>query len=278
MTRLRGVLVGLVLWFGFTGRALAAEVHLFTDPAAFAAAAGGDLTPIDFEGEEQQAATLTYPCVTFSSLEGTDQDLYIVSPATYSPLTSNVLVSNRNFNPLIATFTEPTAGAAAELYSLVGGSTLTVSVHTSDGTTEHVVPVTPDVPTFFGVLVKGATLEQLVVTPEFGAFAGVDHFVCVPPAPEDPVGSALEALFAAVEAGVRDGSIALRDRGLAARLAVLRRAWEAGDYEQMAGVLHSLVPYVRARIGRGIAPATGNDLLELIAAALSAVEGVRRLG
>lgn len=278
MTGLRGVLAGLVLLLGFAGRAMAAEVHVFADPAAFAAAAGSDLAPIDFEGEEQQAATLAYPCVTFSSVEGTDQDLYIVSPATYSPLTSNVLVSNRNFNPLIATFTEPTAGAAAELYSLVGGSALTVSVVTSAGTSEHVVLVTPDTSTFFGVVVEGATLEQLIVTPEEGAFAGVDHFVCVPPAPDDPVGSALEALFAAVEAGVRDGSIALGDRGLEARLAVLRRAWEAGAYDQLAGVLRSLAPYVRARIGRGIAPATGNHLLERIAAALSAVEGVRRRG
>lgn len=273
MKPLRGFVVALLLLGACSGTAHAQSVTVYTSRADFVAAAGA-LPTLDFEGPEVLASSVSVPGVTFSSVpDGSNLEIYLISPATYPAITSNVLASNRNFQPLFATFDGSVNAVGTDLLSLVSGSQLLVTVSGPHGDTIHPVAVLPDTPVFFGVIVDGGSITRVTVTPDpLLGFAAVDNFafgVASPPVPPDPLKQALEDLFASVEAGLADGSISAGNgSALNAHLQSVRRTWAAGDRVGLANALTALRNFVRARSGKTITAARAAHLLEAIQRAL----------
>ncbi|MBI3910869.1 MAG: hypothetical protein HY320_08040 [Armatimonadetes bacterium] len=264
MKVLRSFALGLWLMACCAGTAHAQEVQVFTSRAPFdAATSGAALHTLDFEGAEVQAQELVYPGVTFSSNDATVEGLWIISPFYYGGITSNVLVGNHSSNSVIATFAEGTNAVGTDLFSLVEGSYLFVTLSTTAGEMTIPLSVVPDAPVFLGVVVKGGALLRMTVSPEDGAYAAVDNFACGTVV-FDPLPQALAALFASVGEGIEDGTIHCRGNALSALLDRVQRAWDAADRAQLRVALRALYNFVRARAGKCIAWERARALVEII--------------
>lgn len=273
MKTLRLIALTVALCSTVAARADAQQPVVAATRAEFHAAVGAALHTHDFEGPTGFLRKLELPPAAFSSLDGSDQDLFILGPETLPALPGNVLASNQNSNPLVVDLAPGTNAVGTDLLSLVVGTRLLVTVTTPAGETSFPVDVATDAPTFVGVVVPGGQITRVTVTPEAGAYAATDNFaagtVVAPPA--DPLRAALEALVACASEGVADGSIRHPVKPLETHLAKVLRAYEKGKQPQFDNALGAFANFVRARSGKSIHPARAAQLLELAAAVRAAL-------
>lgn len=266
--------VAALLWMGGT-RPAAAQAQVFSDRANWSASAG-TVNTLDFEelNDLVFVQTVSYPGVTFSSTDGDPQDLVAISPESFSfpSLQSRVLASNRNSNPLIATFSSPVRSVGLDVLVVPGGKSLTVTVETGDGPQQVDVPLTDGGPAFVGFVAERGITRITIANP-----AGQEAFACSDNfsfggeiTPTNPALDSLDRLKAAIEAGITDGTIKKVGRSLLLKEAVARAAVVRGKARPAVLVLKAFKLEVRALRTR-IAPAKAAELQALADECIAAI-------
>jgi hypothetical protein len=264
-----GALLTIIL-VGAPRPASAQGVQLFTDRGVFTTAAGSGLTSVDFDGltDGAQSQTLAVPGALFHSLDGDTADLMVVSPDTYSfpALTSRVLLSNRNFNPMVVDFSPQAAAVGLDVLALPTGAGLVVTVEGTEGSQAFEVPLTDGGPAFIGFVAPSGGISRISIANAAGqnAYVGVDNvsFGAVPPA--DPLARCLDRLSAAIAEGRADGSIRTRGQELERKVATARAALAQKKGRAALAMLRSLRAQVREQRGRKMARARAEQLVGLI--------------
>ncbi len=255
--------VAALLWMGGT-RPAAAQAQVFSDRATWSAAAGS-INTLDFEDltDLEFVQTVSYPGVTFSSTDGDPQDLVAISPESFSfpSLQSRVLASNRNSNPLIATFASTVRSVGLDVLAVPTGGSLSVTVETGAGSQQVDVALTDGGPAFVGFIAPSGILRVTVANPAGQtAFACSDNFSFggVPDS-TNPALDSLDRLKAAVEAGITDGTIKNVGRSLLQKVALARALTVRGKARPAVLVLKAFKLQVRG-LRKKIAPAKAAEL------------------
>lgn len=266
-----------LLWMG-SSRPAAAQAQVFSDQATWSAAAGTVVTR-DFEEltDLEFVETVSYDGVTFSSTDGDPQDIVAISPDVVSAASvqSRVLASNRNSNPLIATFSSPVRAVGLDVLAFPTGTSFSVTVETGGGLQQVDVALTDGGPSFIGFVAPSGITEVTIANP-----AGQEVFVCtdnfsyggVPDSGEDPVLACLDSLKASVEAGIADGSIKNVGKSLLKKVASARAAVERGKARPAVNKLNAFKNAVKGA-KKKIAPAKAAELQSLADECIAANAG-----
>ena len=255
-----------MLWLG-GARPAAAQSQVFADRATWAASAGTVQTR-DFEelSDDQFFQTVSYDGVTFSSLDGTTEDLRPVSPETFSfpSLLSRALASNLNFNPMVATFSPAVRAVGLDVLVVPTGRSLSVTVETGAGSQQLDVALTDGGPAFVGFIApSGITRVTVANAPDQEVFVCVDN-VSYGGVPDggNPALAKLDALKASVEAGMADGTIKKVGKSLLKKVASARAAAVRGKNQPATKKLKAFKNQVTAA-KKKIAPAKAAELQAL---------------
>jgi hypothetical protein len=251
-----------LLWMGGS-RPAAAQAQVFSDRATWSSAAGSVVTR-DFEEltDLEYVQTVSYDDVSFSSTEGHERDLVAVSPTIFDNLSSRVLVSNRNSNPMVATFSSPVKSVGLDVVTLYGGTGLSATIETVDGSQQVDIPLPGGVPAFIGFISDSGITSVTVSNPQ-----GQNDFACVDnvsyggnDAPADPASACLDNLEAAIAAGIAGGSIKNIGNSLLGKIAEARAYLAGGDDANAVGVLKAFKKELKAQTGKKIASAKAAEL------------------
>ncbi|MFN3651088.1 MAG: hypothetical protein ACK47B_16055 [Armatimonadota bacterium] len=253
----------------------AQQLEYFGQRADFAAASGDDLARLDFTELEDNShfQTLAYPGLELRSTDGDPGDLMVISDELFPglpALQSRVLLSNRNFNPLVLEVNPGVTAVGLDVMALLSGGGVEVIVDTTAGSQSYLVPLTDGGPTFVGFIARQGTITRVTVAnvPGEAQFIAVDN-VCYGNVPV-PIGAALEALEEALAAGRADGSVCGLGSSLEDKLAAVRAAVEAEDLAAAGTALRCFDDHVRAQRGKKIS-ADRADQLRTLAAELAAL-------
>jgi hypothetical protein len=264
-----------LLWMGGS-RPASAQSQVFSDRASWSTAAGA-VTTRDFEelSDDNLFQTLAYPGVTFSSTDADPQDLRPLSPDSFSfpSLTSRALASNRNFNPLVATFSPAVRAVGLDVVVVPTGGALSVTVETTAGSQQVDVALTDGGPAFIGFVADSGISRVTVANP-----AGQSAFVCVDNVSyggssgggTNPALTSLDLLKASVEAGIADGSIKLVGRSLLQKV-VIARALVVRNRTRPAVLVLIAFKHEVVAGRKKIAPAKVTELLALTDECLKAL-------
>jgi hypothetical protein len=289
MTRISAWTAGFVAigLFCSARPASAQQYRMFTDRAQFGSAVDAQsITEHTFEelGDGSYYQRVEYAGLSLRSLDDDPQDLLVISPESYSfpALRSKVLLSNRNFHPMVMDFSTAPAAVGLEGIRLPQGDMIVITVEGTGGTETFEVAVVQGGPQFVGFMASTGSVTKVSVAnpPGVNEFIAVDN-VCfggaaVDEGGEDPLGDCLERLSAAIAAGRADGSIRSLGQSLEHKMDLIRAAAGAGRYRRVGMLLRALKLQVRAQRGRKIATARADQLQGLIAECLAAVDAHRQ--
>jgi hypothetical protein len=246
----------------------------------------GQMTQLDFEDQADSTyhQQVQYPGVTFHSLDADPQDLLVISPESYSfpALRSKVLLSNRNFHPVVMDFSATAGAVGLEGIRLPEGDRVVVTVEGNGVTESFEVLLAQGGPQFVGVVSNAGPITRVSVgNPEgVSEFVAVDN-VCFGEAAgggeeEDPLGDCLDRLAAAIQAGRADHSIRMPGQSLERKVQLAMAAAENARYRRAGVLVKALKLQIRAQRGKKITTAKADELMALCDECVAALEAAQQ--